>query len=151
ESLHPSDLPAALGAPGVGWGAGSVGLMTLIGVGVAMTAAMQSSTAAIAITLSAYHAGAVSLEQGAAPIIGPNIGTATSSAVAGTGAGATAKRLALAYVLFKVIAALIAIVAFPFTAALMKSLASSVDGMTLLAAYHTAYNVVGVVVLLPAT
>src|SRR5262249_28736456 len=29
--------------------------------------------------------------------------------------------------------------------------AASIDGMTLLAAYHTAYNVVGVAVLLPAT
>lgn len=53
--------------------------------------------------------------------------------------------------MFKVIAALIAIVAFPFTVALMKTLAGSIDGMTLLAAYHTAYNVVGVAVLLPAT
>ena len=33
----------------------------------------------------------------------------------------------------------------------MKAAAASVDGMTLLAAYHTAYNVVGVAVLLPAT
>src|SRR6516164_6356975 len=30
ESLHPSDLPAVLGAPGVGWVAGSVGLAILI-------------------------------------------------------------------------------------------------------------------------
>jgi phosphate:Na+ symporter len=151
ESLHPSDLPAVLGAPGVGWIAGSLGLGTLIVVGLAMTAVMQSSTAAIAITISAYYAGAVSLEQGAALIIGQNIGTATSSALAAIGASTTAKRLALAYVLFKVIAALIAIIAFPFTAALMKSVIASVDGMTLLAAYHTAYNVVGVAVLLPAT
>jgi len=151
ESLHPSDLPAVLGAPGVGWIAGSVGLMTLIVVGLAMTAVMQSSTAAIAVTISAYYAGAVSLEQGAALIIGQNIGTATSSALAAIGGSATAKRLALAYVLFKVIAALIAIVAFPFTAELMKRFVASVDGMTLLAAYHTAYNVVGVAVLLPAT
>jgi phosphate:Na+ symporter len=151
ESLNPSDLPAVVGAPGVGWIAGALGLVTLIAVGLAMTAVMQSSTAAIAVTISAYFAGAVSLEQGAALIIGQNIGTATSSALAAIGASATAKRLALAYVLFKVIAALIAIVAFPFTAALMKVLAESVDGMTLLAAYHTAYNVVGVAVLLPAT
>jgi len=93
----------------------------------------------------------VSLEQGAALIIGQNIGTATSSALAAIGASTTAKRLALAYVLFKVIAAVIAIVAFPFTAELMKRFVASVDGMTLLAAYHTAYNVVGVAVLLPAT
>jgi phosphate:Na+ symporter len=151
ETLHPSDLPAVLGATGVGWAAGTVGLLTLILVGLAMTAVMQSSTAAIAITISAFFAGAVSLEQGAALIIGQNIGTATSSALAAIGASATAKRLALAYVLFKVIAALIAIVAFPLTTEAMKVLANSVDGMTLLAAYHTAYNVVGVAVLLPAT
>lgn len=151
ESLQPSDLPAVLGAPGIGWISGLVGLMTLIAVGLAMTAVMQSSTAAIAVTISAFYAGAVSLEQGAALIIGQNIGTATSSALAAIGASATAKRLALAYVLFKVIAALIAIVAFPVTAELMNALSSSVDGTTLLAAYHTAYNVVGVAVLLPAT
>ncbi|WP_267225299.1 Na/Pi cotransporter family protein [Dyella silvae] len=151
QSLHPSDLPAVLGAPGVGWASGSVGLITLIAVGIAMTAVMQSSTAAIAVTISAFFAGAVSLEQGAALIIGQNIGTATSSALAAIGASATAKRLALAYVLFKTFAALIAIAAFPLTAPLMRGWASSVDGATLLAAYHTAYNVVGVAVLLPAT
>lgn len=150
ESLNPADLPAVLGAPGVGWTAGSVGLVILIVVGLAMTAVMQSSTAAIAVTISAFHAGAVGLEQGAALIIGQNIGTATSSALAAIGASATAKRLALAYVLFKSIAALIAIAIFPFTAALMRRFAASVDGTTLLAAYHTAYNVVGVAVLLPA-
>lgn len=151
DSLHPSDLPAVLGTPDVGWAAGTVGLLTLIGIGLAMTAVMQSSTAAIAVTISAFYAGAVGLEQGAALIIGQNIGTATSSALAAIGASATAKRLALAYVLFKMIAALIAIAAFPFTAALMKASADTVHGTTLLAAYHTAYNVVGVMVLLPAT
>jgi phosphate:Na+ symporter len=151
QSLNPSDLPAVLGAPGVGWASGAVGLFTLIIVGIAMTAVMQSSTAAIAVTISAYYAGAVSLEQGAALIIGQNIGTATSSALAAIGASATAKRLALAYVLFKSIAALIAIAMFPFTAPLMRGWSSSVEGTTLLAAYHTAYNVVGVAVLLPAT
>jgi phosphate:Na+ symporter len=151
ESLHPSDLPAVIGTEGIGWVTGSVGLLTLVAVGLAMTAVMQSSTAAIAVTISAFYAGAVSLEQGAALIIGQNIGTATSSALAAIGAGTTAKRLALAYVLFKLIAALIAIIAFPFTAALMRALLGSIDGMTLLAAYHTAYNVVGVAVLLPAT
>lgn len=151
ESLHPSGLPAVLGTPGVDWFSGALGLLILIAAGLAMTAVMQSSTAAIAVTISAFYAGAVSLEQGAALIIGQNIGTATSSALAAIGASTMAKRLALAYVLFKVIAALIAIAVFPFTVTLMKAAAASVDGTTLLAAYHTAYNVVGVAVLLPAT
>ena len=150
ESLHPSDLPSVLGAPGVGWVEGSIGLLMLVVVGLVMTAVMQSSTASIAVTISAFYAGAIGLEQGAALIIGQNIGTATSSALAAIGASVTAKRLALAYVLFKVIAALIALAAFPFSAALMGRFAGSVDGTTLLAAYHTAYNVVGVAVLLPA-
>ncbi len=151
ENLHPSDLPAVIGMPGVGMAAGWGNLMILIAVGLAMTAVMQSSTASIAVTISAFYAGAVSLEQGAALIIGQNIGTATSSALAAIGASMMAKRLALAYILFKLIAAAIAIVAFPASVALMKSLSSTADGTTLLAAYHTAYNVVGVAVLLPAT
>jgi phosphate:Na+ symporter len=65
ESLHPSDLPAVLGTPGVGWAEGAIGLVSLIAVGLAMTAVMQSSTAAIAVTISAFFAGAVNLEQGA--------------------------------------------------------------------------------------
>jgi phosphate:Na+ symporter len=150
ESLRPSDLPAALGAPGVGWLAGSFGLLKLVFMGLAMTAVMQSSTAAIAVTLAAFGAGAIGLDQGCALIIGQNIGTATSSALAAIGASGTAKRLALAYVLFKLIAALIALAAFPFTTPLMQRWQGAVDGLTLLAAYHTAYNVVGVAVLLPA-
>src|SRR5215831_5704058 len=112
ERLHPSDLPAVFG-PGVSWWASLYGVLALIVVGLAMTAVMQSSTAAIAVTLSAYFAGAVGLDQGCALIIGQNIGTATSSAMAAIGASSTAKRLALAYVLFKLIAAVIALVLFP--------------------------------------
>jgi phosphate:Na+ symporter len=60
-----------------------------------------------------------------------------------------AKRLALAYILFKLIAALIALVLFPVTIPLLVRASKSIDGVTLLAGYHTAYNVVGVAVLLP--
>jgi len=147
--LHPSDLPAVIGAPGVGLLSGWLGLLSLVVVGLVMTAVMQSSTAAIAVTLSAYHAGAVGLDQGCALIIGQNIGTATSSAMAAIGASTTAKRLALAYILFKLIAALIALALFPLTIPLILRASSALDGVTLLAAYHTAYNVVGVAVLMP--
>jgi len=77
---------ASLGPTGRPWCAssrlvsGAFGLRTLVVVGLVMTAVMQSSTASIAVTLSAYHAGAMEVDQGCAPIIGQNIGTATSSA-----------------------------------------------------------------------
>jgi len=146
ERLHPADLPAVFDAGG--W-RGMVGALVLVVVGLVMTAVMQSSTAAIAVTLSAFHAGAVGLDQGCALIIGQNIGTATSSALAAIGASSTAKRLAIAYVLFKLIAAVIALVLFPISTPLLLRASKAIDGVTLLAAYHTVYNVVGVVVLLP--
>jgi phosphate:Na+ symporter len=69
--------------------------------------------------------------------------------MAAIGASSTAKRLALAYVLFKLIAASIALALFPFTIPLLVRASERVDGVTLLAGYHTAFNVVGVGVLLP--
>jgi len=149
ERLHPADLPAVLEGPDARWWSALFGVLVLVAIGLVMTALMQSSTAAVAVTLSAYYAGAIGLDQGFALIIGQNIGTATSSALAAIGASATAKRLAIAYVLFKLIAALIALVLFPVITPLLLRATSMVDGVTLLAAYHTAYNVVGVVVLLP--
>jgi len=149
ERLHPADLPAVLAGPDAGWWWGMLGVLTLVLVGLVMTALMQSSTAAVAVTLSAYFAGAVGLDQACALIIGQNIGTATSSALAAIGASTTAKRLAIAYVLFKLIAAVIALVLFPIVTPLLVRASSTIDGATLLAGYHTAYNVVGVMVLLP--
>jgi phosphate:Na+ symporter len=148
ERLHPADLPAVFG-PGVSWWSSLFGVLALIVIGLAMTAVMQSSTAAIAVTLSAQFAGAVGLDQACALIIGQNIGTATSSAVAAIGASSTAKRLALAYILFKLIAALIALVLFPVTIPLLVRVSKTIHGVRLLAGYHTAYNVIGVAVLLP--
>jgi phosphate:Na+ symporter len=149
ERLHPADLPAVLAGPDTAWWWGMLGALVLVVVGLVMTAVMQSSTAAIAVTLSAYYAGAVGLDQGCALIIGQNIGTATSSALAAIGASTTAKRLAIAYVLFKMIAAAIALVLFPIVTPLLVRASRATDGATLLAAYHTAYNFVGVLVLLP--
>ncbi len=149
ERLHPADLPAVLAGPDGGWWRAMLGALVLVAVGLVMTAVMQSSTAAITVTLSAYYAGAVGLDQGCALIIGQNIGTATSSALAAIGASTTAKRLAIGYVLFKVIAAVIALVLFPVVTPLLVAASKTIDGVTLLAAYHTAYNVVGVLVLMP--
>src|SRR5215475_5732413 len=149
ERLHPADLPAVLAGPEAGWWRGMLGVLALVVIGLVMTALMQSSTAAVAVTLSAYFAGAVGLDQACALIIGQNIGTATSSALAAIGASTTAKGLAIAYVLFKLIAAAIALVLFPVVTPLLVRASSTIDGATLLAGYHTAYNVVGVLVLLP--
>src|SRR5580693_8631124 len=149
EELNPSDLPAVLAGAGVPWWSGMLGVLALVATGIAMTTVMQSSTAAITVTLSALYAGAVGLDQALALVIGQNIGTSTSSAIAAVGASSTAKRLAVAYIAFKLVAALIAIVLFPFVTPLIVRASQTIDSTGLLAAYHTVYNVIGVAVLLP--
>src|SRR5271168_1804141 len=149
ESLHPSDLPTVMNSAGAITLSGLANVLLLVVVGAVMTTVMQSSTAAIAVTLSALYAGAVGLDQALALVIGQNIGTATSSAVAAIGASSTAKRLAAAYIAFKLVAAVIAIALFPFVTPAIVRASQAIDSTALLAAYHTAYNVIGVAVLLP--
>lgn len=149
ELVNPADLPAVLGTPGVGWSAGVVGLFVLVLAGVVSTTVMQSSSAAIAVTLSALYAGAIHPEQAVALVIGQNVGTAVSSAVAAIGTTTPAKRTAVAYILFKVVTAAVTIVLFPAIAPLVRWASAHVDATTLLATFHTGYNVLGVSLLLP--
>ena len=57
----------------------------------------------------------------------------------------------MAYIAFKLVAALIAIVLFPFVTPLIVRASQTINSTGLLAAYHTAYNVIGVAVLLEAS
>lgn len=147
--LNPADLPAVVNAAGTGVVGNALGVLLLVLVGIIMTTVMQSSSAAVAATLSALHAGAIGPNQAAALIIGQNIGTAVSSAIAAIGATTPARRTAMAHVLFNVVSAVIALAAFPLIAPLIVRAAARVDATVLLAAFHTLYNVVGVAVLLP--
>jgi phosphate:Na+ symporter len=149
EQLNPADLPAVLGSGGASSWSGALGALTLVATGIVMTTVMQSSTAAITVSLSALFAGAIGLDQAVALVIGQNIGTSTSSAMAAVGASNTAKRLAVAYIAFKLIAAVVFLLLFPVIVRVMMRASDTVDPVTLVAAFHTAYNVVGVAILLP--
>jgi hypothetical protein len=67
------------------------------------------------------------VDQDCAPIIGQNIGTATGSAMAAIGRSTTDKGLTVAYILFKVIAALIALVSFPAVIRLLVRAESTIE------------------------
>ncbi|MDP1662404.1 MAG: Na/Pi symporter, partial [Phycisphaerales bacterium] len=147
--INPADLPAVASAAGSGGPAQALGVLLLVLVGVLMTTVMQSSSAAVAATLSALHAGAIGPTQAAALIIGQNIGSAASSAIAAIGATTPAKRTAMAHVLFNIVTAAIALAAFPLYAPLILKATASMDATILVAGFHTLYNVIGVLVLLP--
>jgi phosphate:Na+ symporter len=72
-------------------------------IGLVITAVMQSSSAAIVIVLSTMNAGMIGLTEGAAMVIGANIGTTVTLGIGSLGGTADKKRLALAHFLFNVV------------------------------------------------
>lgn len=138
---------AAYSAPG--WGP----RLLLVGVGVVMTVLMQSSSAAVATTLTALAGGAIGLDQAAALVIGQNIGTTVTAGVAAIGASVPARRTALVHAVFNLGAALIAFSILPLFVDLVERLmsddGSGADHALTIAAFHTAFNVLGALLFVP--
>jgi phosphate:Na+ symporter len=138
EQLDPSYLPND----------SLLGRLILIGFGFFMTIIMQSSSAAIATTLTALHAGTIDFNQAAALVIGQNIGSAVTSAVAAFGASVPAKRTAIVHVLFNVAAALVAFALLtPFVEA-VKTVAQGNEEIAL-AVFHTVFKLIGAAIFIP--
>ena len=133
--------------------AGPLTVVAFVGVGTALTILAQSSSAAIAIVLTASAGGVVPLELAAATVIGTNIGTTSTALFAAIGATPPARRVAAAHVAFNLLAALIALAAFPVLLGasrfVAEAMGASDDMPATLAIFHTVFNGVGVLVLWP--
>lgn len=142
--VSPADLPGLSG--------GMTGRAMLMGFGFLLTLVMQSSSASMATTLAAVASGAIDLTQAAALIVGQNIGTTPTAIAASIGGPAAAKRTALAHVLFNVLTAGVAFLTLPWMLRASEWVAASVgmgDEPTVLAAFHTSFNLMGIALLLP--
>ncbi len=129
--------------------------LAYVGVGVLLTLISQSSSAAIAILISAAMTESLALELAAAAVIGANLGT-TSTALLGTiGATANARRVALGHVAFNAVTAVVALMLLPALLAVIQWLRSWLElgegAGTLLALFHTLFNLLGVLLMLPLT
>lgn len=126
-----------------------LGRLALVGIGAAMTVLLQSSSAAVAITLTALFGGAIDLTQAAYLVVGQNLGTTVKAVLAAIGASVAARRTALAHILFNVLAALIALLALgPLLAASQAAArwAGNPDPAFVLTLFHTLFNVLGAAV-----
>ncbi len=121
-------------------------------IGIVMTVVMQSSSAAVATTLTALHTGAINFEQAASLVIGAAVGTTVTGALAAIGGNTPAKRTALAHVLFNLFTGLIAVVLLPLLLTLIglaqKHLGLDGGAMSLVA-FHTSFIALGVLIFLP--
>ncbi len=125
------------------------GQLLLVGVGFIMTVLMQSSSAAIASTITALFAGAVDFPQAAALVIGQALGTTSTAVIAAIGASVAARRTAAAHIVFNLITSLIALAFLPLFLFLYDSFFPSLNAAVALALFHTSFKILGVAVLLP--
>ena len=125
------------------------GQLLLVGVGFIMTVLMQSSSAAIAATITALFAGAVDFPQAAALVIGQALGTTSTAIIAAIGASLAARRTAAAHIIFNVITSVIALAFLPFFLYLYATFFPALSSAVALALFHTSFKVLGIAVLLP--
>jgi len=136
------DLQAAVSFEGL------TNIFLLIAVGAMMTVIMQSSSVAVATTLTALFSGVIGFEQAAYLVIGQNIGTTFTAVLAAIGAGIAAKRAGLTHVLFNLGTAFLAVLLAPIllwaTRGLSTSLFGTFEAAVGIAIFHTLFNVLGV-------
>lgn len=132
---------------------GVTGVLLYVGIGFLMTVLTQSSSAAIAITLTAATGGMLGMYAAAATIIGANIGTTSTAALAVIGATSNAKRVAAAHVIFNVVTGAVALALLPLlfwvVVATEKMLNLQDNPAVTLAMFHTVFNVLGVLLMWP--
>jgi phosphate:Na+ symporter len=135
--------------------AGLLTLLGFVGLGAVLTVLTQSSSAAVAIILTATAGGAAPLTLAAAAAIGTNIGTTSTALFAALGATPAARRVAMAHVAFNLLTGAVALILLPVILELAEFLidaAGATDDMvSRLAAFHTLFNVLGVILIWPLT
>lgn len=124
--------------------------LVLVLIGIALTAMMQSSSAAMAATLTALAGGAIDIRMGAFLVVGQNIGTTVTALIGAIGGSVNARRTAGAHVAFNVGTGVVALITLPLLLAAAQRVAGG-DGAFALSVFHTFFNVLGAVLFLPLT
>lgn len=132
---------------------GVSGVLMFTVIGFFMTVLTQSSSAAIAITLTAASGGMLGLHAAAAMVIGANLGTTSTAAIAVINATANARRVASAHIIFNLVTGLVALLILPLlfwvVTGLEKMLGLEAVPAVTLAMFHTVFNLLGVALMFP--
>ncbi len=133
---------------------GFIGVLIYAGIGIIITIILQSSSATLAIILTALSAGQIEYENALALAIGSNIGTTVTAVLGAVSSNLAGKRLAGAHLIFNLFTGVVAI-AFIFPLSYFVNYLSEIIGIastdyTLkLALFHTIFNVIGVLLMIP--
>ncbi len=138
------------------------GLASAVAFGTVITVVVQSSSASIAITLTAAAMGYIDFPTACAIALGQNIGTTVTAALAAIGAPLVARRAALAHFLFNLLGSIWPILVLaPFLSLVDAIVPGDPYGVgenvllvaipTHIAAFHTLFNLVNTAIFLPLT
>lgn len=133
---------------------GLKGLFIFAAVGIAATVVMQSSHATLVLIITALAAGQISYENALALAIGANVGTTITAIIGAMSSNIEGKRLAGAHLIFNLVTGVIAI-AFIHQIMMAVEYMSTFVGINSddyalkLAVFHTIFNTIGIVVMLP--
>jgi phosphate:Na+ symporter len=130
------------------------GIVVYTGVGILITTVLQSSSASLALILTALAVNQITYENALALAIGTNIGTTVTALIGSIGSNIAGKRLALAHLIFNLVTGAIALI-FIYPLARLVDLLADLSGIAAddyplkLAAFHTLFNILGVIIMLP--
>jgi phosphate:Na+ symporter len=133
---------------------GYLGIFVYVLVGAIATVVIQSSSATMAIIITALATGQIEYANALALAIGANLGTTVTAVIGALKSNENGKRLALAHFIFNMITGGIAII-FIYQLTDLVDYLSKIVGIGLedyamkLALFHTIFNVVGVLVVSP--
>ena len=130
------------------------GRFLLLLIGVAITMVTQSSSAGVVTAMVALGAGAVSFPQAAAMIIGMDVGTTFTAALATVGGSAAMRQTGFAHVIYNLLTGLMAFLLLVPYAELVGAWATetvSGNAQVALVGFHTLFNALGVILILPFT
>jgi phosphate:Na+ symporter len=117
--------------------------------GALLTALLHSSSATVAITLSALSAGILDLNSAAALVIGADLGT-TSTVVMSSFSGPVIKRrIGLVHLMFNVVTDVTALVCLPLLLKLISDVFNINDPLFALVAIHSSFNFFGILLFFP--
>lgn len=132
---------------------GISGVLLFLLIGIVMTVLTQSSSASIALTITAASSDMMGVYAAGAMVIGANIGTTSTAVIASIGATSNAKRAAAAQVIFNAITAAMALALLPFLFIFIEYVCELLninsDPAISLALFHTIFNILGVLLIYP--
>lgn len=130
------------------------GRLLLLASGIIFAAITQSSSAGVATTLTALFTGLISFEQAAALVVGMDIGTTVTAAIATIGGTVGARRTGLSHVIYNLFTGIGAFMLITPYSLLCETIAPEFlleNAEIALVAFHTTFNMLGVIVVLPVT